>query len=179
VKGLQDLVDIYIRPSSSQAYKGEPETIIPVNERKIVFGGVEGILQFHSQSFLPALEQAASATCDPATTPSEATSQRMALLVANVFRLYHPFMRQYSAYINNFDYALLRLRSWSNKGSSTASAQLTTASSHEAPSTLSAGAITAGLGIGAIPAKAITHTVAALTVTQKKRIASFLKVRLA
>jgi hypothetical protein len=179
VRGLQDLVSIYVRPASQPISKGDMETVIPANERKIVFGGVEGILQFHSQSFLPALEKAAEPLLRSKQALNGDSSQRLAIHIANVFKQYHPFMRQYSAYINNFDYALMRLESWTgaaHQGSSQAESN----SGHHADATsLTAGAITAGLGIasgGPLGKSGNAPSHAGLTVAQRKRIKSFLKV---
>ena len=66
VKGLQELVDIYIKPASAtvnvlSGVGQSKDTVVPVQERKIVFGGLEALFYFHRESFLPALERAASA----------------------------------------------------------------------------------------------------------------------
>ena len=143
-----------------------------------MFGGLEGILQFHRQSFLPALEKAAGAISGTTPASKETNSQDTAMHVANVFKLYHPFMRQYSSYINNFDYALMRLRTWSDKTSHGGFAASTPPVPHETVPTISAGALTAGLGIGAANGAQSNRTNATigLTIAQKKRIRAFLKV---
>jgi hypothetical protein len=171
-------VEIYVKPASQPISKGDSETVVPANERKIVFGGLEGILQFHRQSFLPALEKAAGLISGMTPACNETSSQDTAMHVANVFKLYHPFMRQYSSYINNFDYALMRLRTWSDKTSQGGFSSASPPVPHETVPTISAGALTAGLGIGAANGaqSSRTNATAGLTVAQKKRIRSFLKV---
>lgn len=171
-------MEIYVKPASQLVSKGDSETVVPANERKIVFGGLEGILQFHRQSFLPALEKAAGLVSDTTSTCKETNSQDTAMHVANVFKLYHPFMRQYSSYINNFDYALMRLRTWSDKTNQGGFSGASQSVAHETVPTISAGALTAGLGIGAPngPQSSRTNATAGLTIAQKKRIRSFLKV---
>jgi len=188
VRGLEDLVSIYVRPASQSISKSDGETVIPANERKIVFGGVEGILQFHSQSFLPALEKAAESLLRSKSDLSGGTSQRLAVQIANVFQQYHPFMRQYSSYINNFDYALMRLESWKGgvekAAANNAPLQTDGATPYQdaAASSLTAGALTAGLGIASMGSTGPSGkgsnatTLSGLTIPQKKRIKTFLKV---
>lgn len=182
------MVSIYVRPASQPLSKNDSETVIPANERKIVFGGVEGILQFHAQSFLPALEKAADVLLRSKSSLSGESSQRLAINIANVFKQYHPFMRQYSAYINNFDYALMRLERWTRNiekaGPNQASSQAdgTTSILDITGPSLTAGAISAGLGIASLGSNGLAGKsghpagLAGLTVPQRKRIRSFLKV---
>ena len=52
VKGLQELVDIYIRPASAtvnvlSGVGQSKDTVVPSQERKIVFGGIEALFVFH------------------------------------------------------------------------------------------------------------------------------------
>jgi hypothetical protein len=106
VKGLQELVDIYIVPASQpvNSLTGGSDTVVPPQERKVVFGGLDSLFSFHKDSFLPALEQAASAVMLP---PAELKdwdaggemSKIAAKDVASVFVKHAAFMRMYSTYI--------------------------------------------------------------------------------
>ena len=114
VKGLQELVDIYIKPSSANVnlisgVGSSKETVIPAAERKIVFGGVEALFSFHKESFLPSLEEAAAPLLrrlspgeelDPdGIDPDGKLSVEVAKAVAGCFLKYAAFMRMYSTYI--------------------------------------------------------------------------------
>lgn len=100
--GLQELVDIYIRPGSQPATTianvTSKETIVPVNERKIIFNGLESLLSFHKDSFLPALEKAYKALGEGDDTSGE-LSNDTAMKIAKVFVSHAAFMRMYSTYI--------------------------------------------------------------------------------
>jgi hypothetical protein len=179
VRGLLDLVDIYVRPGSLPVPRGDSETVVPANERKVVFGGIEGILQFHSSSFLPALEKAALPLLNQTPDQQEDVSQRVAIEIAEVFKQYHPFMRQYSAYINNFDYALLRLRGWTGSGDRPSQTAIGSVASSDPNANISAGAASAGLGIASAAntmSRSGTAAGTVLSVAQRKRLKSFLKV---
>lgn len=107
MKGLQELVDIYIMPASApvNVLTGVgKETVIPAPERKIVFGGLESLFSFHKESFLPALEAAAAPLMRPTEELGEADhdgklSLNVARTVANSFVSHAAFMRMYSSYI--------------------------------------------------------------------------------
>lgn len=100
VNGLRDLVDLYIRPSEAAA-PGTKDTVIPAAERRIVYNGITGLLQFHEDSFLPSLRQAAAPILQGGkiVVEDEEVTLAAALKVADVFRCYNPFMRMYSTYI--------------------------------------------------------------------------------
>jgi len=176
VQGLRELVDIYVTPASAIISSKTGETVIPVNERKIVFGGIEGILRFHMDSFLPALEGAAKELIQKGDDPTGEVSKRAANNFGQVFRSYNPFMRQYSAYINNFDFALQRLRKWTAH-----SYQYATTSPVSAGSSPTAGVmIGMGLGMSAVtppstPDPSSNQASLPLTSTQRKRIRTFLQ----
>lgn len=121
VRGLRDLVEIYVAPAAAPTNSGASasakggDSVVPATERRIVFGGIEGIMRFHSDSFLPALQEAAAEVLAHGVRDEDVDgerSRRAARAVGEVFRTYQPYMRQYSAYINNFDFALARLASW-------------------------------------------------------------------
>jgi len=109
VKGLQELVDIYIKPSSANVnlisgVGSSKETVIPAAERKIVFGGVEALFSFHKESFLPSLEEAAAPLLRRLSPgeeldPDGKLSVEVAKAVAGCFLKYAAFMRMYSTYI--------------------------------------------------------------------------------
>jgi hypothetical protein len=107
VKGLQELVDIYIKPACApvNALTGATkETVVPAIERKIVFSGLEALFSFHKESFLPALEKAAAPVMQPPEAVAEADkdgamSMNVARTVGNCFLSHAAFMRMYSTYI--------------------------------------------------------------------------------
>ena len=102
-------MDIYIQPASApvnvlSGVGQKQETVVPAQERKIVFGGVEALYVFHKDSFLPALERVAA----PLLVPSEDLvlqdadgylSLDVATKVAQVFVSHAAFMKMYSTYI--------------------------------------------------------------------------------
>jgi hypothetical protein len=107
VKGLQELVDIYIHPASqlvSNLTGPKQETVVPAQERKVVFGGVESLFQFHKTSFLPALEQATAPLLKSGQNLAEADadgrlSLGVTMAVAHTFVSHAAFMKMYSTYI--------------------------------------------------------------------------------
>jgi hypothetical protein len=141
VKGLQELVDIYIKPSAIPVNMitgvgSSKETVVPAPERKIVFSGVDALFSFHKESFLPALEIAAAPLMQPAAVLHEADadgllSLTVAKAVGSMFLKHAAFMRMYSGYIkcvfvlatlsladvdfyaSNFDNSVQRVRCWS------------------------------------------------------------------
>lgn len=109
VRGLQELDAIYIKPSSAPVnllgnVGQAKETLIPAAERKLVFGGLESLISFHKESFLPALERAAAplmkSSQELALVDADGSlSNRVAMAVANTFVSSAPFMKMYSSYI--------------------------------------------------------------------------------
>lgn len=93
------MVEIYVKPSEAPAVGNSKDTVIPLQERKIVFGGLSGLLQFHEATFLPKLEVAAAPILKGGEDQDGSLSMDAALGVADVFRVYNPFMRMYSTYI--------------------------------------------------------------------------------
>ena len=106
-KGLQELVDIYIKPACAPVNAltgGSKETVVPAIERKIVFSGLEALFSFHKESFLPALEKAAASVMEPPGIAADADvdgsmSMNAARTVGNCFASHAAFMRMYSTYI--------------------------------------------------------------------------------
>jgi len=108
VAGLQELVDIYIKPSAVpvnllSGVGSSKDTVVPSSERKIVFGGVDALFSFHKDSFLPALEGAAAPLMNPSITPEADLDGQLSIDVAkavgNMFVKHAAFMRMYSTYI--------------------------------------------------------------------------------
>jgi RhoGEF domain len=102
VKGMQELVDIYVKPASAPVTVigsvSTKETVVPAGERKVVFNGLESLLSFHKESFLPSLDKAYASLEHSADEDGEA-SMNAALAVARVFVSHAAFMRMYSTYI--------------------------------------------------------------------------------
>ena len=102
VKGMQELVDIYVKPASAPVTViggvSTKETVVPAGERKIVFNGLESLLSFHKESFLPSLEKAYT-SLERSTDEDGEASLNAALAVARVFVSHAAFMRMYSTYI--------------------------------------------------------------------------------
>ncbi|KAH0838462.1 hypothetical protein J3R83DRAFT_6774 [Lanmaoa asiatica] len=167
VKGLQGLVDIYVKPSAApvnliSGVGSGKETVIPASERKIVFNGIEALFSFHKESFLPALEAAAD-TFDEVTKG-----------VAGIFLKHAAFMKMYSSYIKftdllfqaTFDNSVQRIKYWTTDR---APAGSTPPGSALSPTST-------GLSNTAISLPNPTSdSMANLTSGQRKRIKTFLK----
>ncbi|KAI0738511.1 hypothetical protein C8Q80DRAFT_1205847 [Daedaleopsis nitida] len=166
VKSLQELVDIYIKPASATVHSlsliGQTkDTVVPSQERNIVFGGLEALFVFHQHSFLPALEKVSAPLFGPNPDDEGHLSLNVARDVANTFVSHAAYMRIYSTYIDNFANSLQRIKMWT----------LSPSSSSAGPSLIT----TSGLGnVGpqdqASPARSVT-----LTSSQRKRIKAYLK----
>lgn len=177
-KGLQELVDIYIKPSAAPVNLisgvGSRETVIPQPERKIVFSGVEALFSFHKESFLPALEMAAAPLMkNPAPgeelDPDGQLSVEVTKAMADTFLKHAAFMKMYSSYINNFDNSVQRIKCWStDRPQTTASSPSPTGAAHG----LAAVSVP---GAGNIVDPSAAGSVATLTSGQRRRIKTFLK----
>ena len=108
VAGLQELVDIYIKPSAVpvnllSGVGSSKDTVVPASERKIVFGGVDALFSFHKDSFLPALESAAAPLMGPSMGPEADLDGQLSIDVAkavgSMFVKHAAFMKMYSSYI--------------------------------------------------------------------------------
>ncbi|KAF8973748.1 hypothetical protein BDZ97DRAFT_1776622 [Flammula alnicola] len=190
VKGLQELVDIYIKPASTPVNllggvgSSSKDTVVPAPERKVVFGGIDALFSFHSDSFLPALEGAAAPLMK---TPAEMQdtdqdgqlSLNVAKAVGNIFVKHAAFMKMYSSYINNFDSSVQRVKYWTSDRHSpnpvAPGSNLTTS-----PSTAQLVGLGISLAITSSP-NVINETSPAatgipnLTTGQRKRIKTYLK----
>ncbi|KAI6133216.1 hypothetical protein EDD16DRAFT_11590 [Pisolithus croceorrhizus] len=183
VKGLQELVDIYIKPSAApvnliSGVGSSKETVIPPSERKIVFGGVEALFSFHKESFLPALEMAAAPLMknpgpDEELDPDGQLSVDVTKAMADTFMKHAAFMKMYSSYINNFDNSIQRIKCWStDRPQMPAPSASPTSAAHLPGLGIAAVSIS---GAGNIADPSATGTAATLTSGQKKRIKTFLK----
>ncbi|TFY62406.1 hypothetical protein EVG20_g6717 [Dentipellis fragilis] len=188
VKGLQELVDIYIKPAAAPVnllggVSSTKETVVPAAERKLVFNGLDSLFSFHRESFLPALEMAAKPLFKPSAVlaledADGKLSTKVATAVANTFVSHAAFMKMYSTYINNFDNSVQRIKHWTSDrpvgGTSSPPAQMTPSSSAQM--------IGLGLAISSISTPGMNpdgvptlNGVGALSSSQRKRIKSYLK----
>ena len=171
VRGLGELVQIYVRPASAAIKSGASESVIPAAERKIVFGGVESILTIHKENLLPALEKAVKPLLDGAEDPDGSLSTSTAHAVGAVFRTYIAYMKQYSTYINNFDNALSRMQAWD-----AASAPMVKGGSNVASlAALSVSGAAGSVGMAPSLTDGVPHSGSQMTTSQKKRVKAFLK----
>ena len=59
MNGLQELVDIYIKPAATPANLlggvglSSKEMVVPPAERRVVFGGIDALFSFHQENFPP------------------------------------------------------------------------------------------------------------------------------
>ncbi|KAI0639341.1 hypothetical protein C8Q77DRAFT_1044055 [Trametes polyzona] len=185
VKGLQELVDIYIRPASApvnglSGVGQNKDTVVPAQERKIVFSGLEALFSFHRESFLPALERASAPLLVPTQSNQGDVDGQLSLYVArdvaNTFVSHAAFMKMYSTYINNFDNSVQRIKMWTSDKPSAAPAQTLSPSSSSAQLVGLGLAMSAGIGNSTSPDGASpANNVASLSSSQRKRIKQYLK----
>ncbi|KAF9454883.1 hypothetical protein P691DRAFT_654979 [Macrolepiota fuliginosa MF-IS2] len=185
VKGLQELVDIYIKPGTmpvnilSGVGSGK-ETVVPMSERKIVFAGIEALFSFHNESFLPALEKAAALMMQSREELQQADadgqmSMNVAKAVGDIFVKHAAFMKMYSSYINNFDNSVQRVKYW------TSDRQVATAPPSTVTSPASSTVQLASLGLSMSVVPGVTPDVPGstgfptLSTSQRRRLKSYLK----
>lgn len=108
VKGLQELVDIYIKPAATpvnllSGVGSSKDSVVPASERKVVFGGIDALFSFHKESFLPALEGAAAPLMKSGpgsdVDADGQVSLNVAKAVGDIFVKHAAFMKMYSSYI--------------------------------------------------------------------------------
>ncbi|KAJ6509254.1 hypothetical protein C8R47DRAFT_14519 [Mycena vitilis] len=181
VKGLQELVDIYIKPGAAPVNvlgASGKDTVVPASERKIVFGGIDALFSFHKESFLPALEIAAAPLMKPTAELAEADadgqlSLNVAKAIGSMFLKHAAFMKMYSSYINNFDNAVQRVKNWSATPGPSSTPPTVTPSTSQL--------VGLGLTLSAISSPVITPDggaasgVPPLTTSQRKRLRTYLK----
>lgn len=177
VRRLSELVSIYVNPASMPISSSKKETIIPAAERKLVFGNVETIFIMHRDHLLPALEKAVRPLLDMGDDLNGTLSACTAHYVGEVFRIYIAYMKQYSAYVNNFDNALCHIRAWSSEtaaGLTRPSAKVTTGASAK----LGPIGIIADVAMVRSAAlalfRSVPHSGSHLTPSQNNRVLSFI-----
>ncbi|KAF9056360.1 hypothetical protein BJ165DRAFT_1412495 [Panaeolus papilionaceus] len=189
VKGLQELVDIYIKPGSTpvnllSGVSSKNETVVPASERKVVFNGVDSLFSFHKDSFLPALEVAAApllntALDNPESDADGQLSLSVANAVGNIFVKHAAFMRMYSSYINNFDSSVQRVKYWTSDRNTPATPTPSSLSPSSSTSQLVglgiSMAMTSGAGNIAEAVNASSTGIPNLTTSQRRRIKQYLK----
>lgn len=116
LRGLQELCDIYVKPSRvPDPSTGQP--VLTPQDHRSVFNNVEGLLQFHQGAFLPSLRHAADAllTSEGSKMDPEQDARLTASAaeaVAGVFCKHSAFFRMYSTYVNGCDDAQARITAW-------------------------------------------------------------------
>lgn len=95
---LDELVHIYVKPSAARVrtFLGVAgrEKIIPSDERRFVFNGVEALLSFH-RSLLRSIEK----PCNLMRTSPAVDSSTIAAALAEVFVRHGEYMKMYHSYI--------------------------------------------------------------------------------
>ena len=179
VRGLGELVTIYVKPSGqpvAASGKQTLDTVVPPAERKIVFGGIESILSIHRDNLLPALERAIRDLIEDGDDEEGSKSKATTRAVGEVFRTYIAYMKQYSTYINNFDNAMARMKTWTASSSSASSPGLGGYKSHAPGSSIATATIGAGMSAVSLPVSdTVPHTGSTLSTAQRKRVKAFLK----
>ncbi|PCH33605.1 hypothetical protein WOLCODRAFT_22111 [Wolfiporia cocos MD-104 SS10] len=184
VKGLQELVDIYIEPAkaSVNVLSGvgqRQESVVPSQERKIVFAGLEALFTFHKESFLQSLERA----CAPILVPAEDLvlqdadgylSLDVAMKVAQIFVSHAAFMKMYSTYINNFDNSVQRIKSWTSDSRPPTASDKTLSPSASSAHLVGLGITMTAAGAPGVMPDNVQNT-ATLSSGQRKRIKAYLK----
>ncbi|ORY01401.1 hypothetical protein K493DRAFT_405577 [Basidiobolus meristosporus CBS 931.73] len=89
VASLENLIQIYLLPAESNK-------VMSPRKSKAIFSNVESILLFHREHLLPALKSCLKEENQ---------------CIGRVFAKHNPYIKMYSVYINNFDYALSELQS--------------------------------------------------------------------
>uniref|UniRef100_V5EU73 DH domain-containing protein n=1 Tax=Kalmanozyma brasiliensis (strain GHG001) TaxID=1365824 RepID=V5EU73_KALBG len=129
VKGLSELVDIYVKPAMAPADGNSGVPVVPPTEHRSVFGNVEALLRFHRTVFLPSLIAVTSPVLEhDQDAPGEMSAQETAAVaenVASVFSKHAAFFKMYSSYINNCDSAQERIHAWMVPSSATHGGGLT------------------------------------------------------
>lgn len=174
-------MSIYVKPSSQSINPGktQSETMIPAAERKIVFGGIESILTIHRDNLLPALERAIRPLLEGADDDAGSLSAQTAHTVGEVFRTYIAYMKQYSTYINNFDNALSRMKTWTAPTTAPSTPAFPPKPTSPSFTAMASVAVSVGMGMNAVSMpinEPAPHSGLHMTATQRKRVKAFLKV---
>ena len=182
VRGLGELVSIYVKPAAQPINPGkiQSETVVPAAERKVVFGGIESILTIHRNNLLPALERAMRPLLEGKDDDEGILSTQTAHTVGEVFRTYIAYMKQYSTYINNFDNALSRMKTWTATASSPATPTFPPKPGSPNSTGIASSAVSVGMGMAMVSppnGESIPHAGSSnMTTGQRKRVKTFLKV---
>jgi hypothetical protein len=97
LRGLEEVVEIYVDPSASPAKSsgtstpggtmGSKESVVPLSERRAVFSNIANLAQFHKAVFLPDLEEAAASM--------KTSSRKAADNIAMVFIRHAAYLKMY------------------------------------------------------------------------------------
>lgn len=194
VRGLSELVDVYVRPAMAPADGNSGVPVIPPMEHRAVFGNVEALLQFHRTVFLPSLlavtnpilahDQEAAGDLSPDETAAIAEK------VAAVFSTHAAFFKMYTSYINNCDSAQARISAWMAPSSAGNGGGLSLRGAPGYSALQAFGALSAqqgaaaamfangtgsGQASGASAGSSILGSDSALTPSQRKKIRTFMK----
>ncbi|KAG5718596.1 Rac guanine nucleotide exchange factor B [Termitomyces sp. T112] len=186
VKGLQELMDIYIKPACDtvnilSGVGSNKDTIVPAAERKLVFGGIDALFSFHKDSFLPALEVAAAPLMKSSESLQQADadgglSLSVVKAVGCMFLKHAAFMKMYSSYINNFDNAVSRVKYWTaERNPQGATSPVSSAVSPSSSTGQLVGVNALSMPASTLDASSASTGVPNLTSSQRKRIKSYLK----
>ncbi|EIW73519.1 hypothetical protein TREMEDRAFT_25033 [Tremella mesenterica DSM 1558] len=174
VRGLGELVHIYVKPAQAPISKSSTETVVPLPERKIVFGGIESILTIHRDNLLRSLEATVKPLIEGQDDEEGQLSAHTAHEVGKVFQEYITYMKQYSTYINNFDNALTRMKTWTQPLSAPSTPGFP--SKPSSPHTIASAVAGAGMSAISLPLSAeVSHSGTHMTPAQKKRVRSYMK----
>ncbi|GAA5872076.1 hypothetical protein JCM1840_006312 [Sporobolomyces johnsonii] len=157
VRGLEELCAIYVasaaRPVNSSSRNGKEDSVLPLSERRAVFGNIEAIRDFHREIFLSDLLAAVRMGGESAIVAGR---------VAEVFVTHGSFLKIYSSYVNNFDVALAHIQNW-------------VSSSSASPRPSTASGATAAAGASSTLFDAAAQLGSTLSSAQKKRIKGWKK----
>ncbi|GAA5884380.1 hypothetical protein JCM16303_003661 [Sporobolomyces ruberrimus] len=111
LKGLEELCAIYVASSAKTVSSngGKKDPVLPLAERRAVFGNIEAIRDFHRTIFLPDLLSAVRQGGDGIVVAGR---------VGEVFRQHGSFLKIYSAYVNGFDASLAQIQTWAASSTS-------------------------------------------------------------
>lgn len=181
VKGLAELVDIYVKPAMAPADGNSGVPVIPCNEHRAVFGNVEALLQFHRGVFLPLLLTVAAPLLDhdqeKAAEMAPEETAAIAEKIAAVFTDHAAFFKMYSSYINNCDSAQSHISAWmaGPTASNGGGLSLRGTSGYNALQALGAMSAQQGSLAGAGSMMGGSSPDCNLTASQRKKIKTFMK----
>ncbi|KAH8921149.1 hypothetical protein BT69DRAFT_356469 [Atractiella rhizophila] len=175
LRQLKEMVDIYVKEAEKEvavSSTGKKEPVVPIAERRTIFGNIDNIIHFHESVFLPNLESAVEILFikrKAGDTVDTAFIRFMADQVARVFTQHSAFFKLYAPYINNFDLALSRLKAWNAPKSPPPP---TSSSSYSMAKSVSSMGAAVSLGMSGITEQ---NSSMPLSESQKKRLKGYLK----